>query len=70
MINFSRLPILVTAALFCFVGAVRINVASGEADGYGLMSAGLIILGIWATLEIQAHAERKRRDDKDPDDRR
>jgi hypothetical protein len=65
MINWSRVPLLATAAILCFGGAFRIHQSSGEADGYGLMSAGLIILGIWVTLEILSYGERKRHNDKD-----
>ena len=69
MINWSRLPVLFVAAALCFGGAVRIAQASDSTDGFGLMAAGLVILGIWVTLEVQSHSDRRKNHDKDLDER-
>ncbi len=45
--NWSRLPVLLTAALLCIGGAWRIAVADSQWDGTALLAAGLVVLGVW-----------------------
>lgn len=64
--NLARLPLMLASAVLLIVGAYRMAVDPNTPEGIALLTAGLMLLGAWATLEGVAawHAARSSTEDE------
>lgn len=52
--NLARLPLMLASGVLLIVGAYRMATDPNTPEGVALLTAGLMVLGAWSTLEAVA----------------